>query len=221
MPGPSLVELDRNNLGLDLDGKLARLLADPGFRKAIDGAAREAVANWGVPLDEARRAVLSGIGDPGALGPIHDAWIAGKTGLAKVIVRRRMLDRFAEDARRANHRSIALAVDADLGLAASRVDAGPGVLERLVVDQAIEHALAALTCFAALGDKQHEQAALLRRYFIDETPYPQLSSELACSRPALRVRVCKALRSLRTHIASHHPELPLDGVARRGHGIRG
>lgn len=224
---PNLRKLDLE-LKLDLEAKLTALLADGKFLNAIEGAAREAVANWRVPLEEARRTVLSGLGEPDALRQVHDAWTAGKTALAKLIIRRRMLDRFAEDARRPNHASLALAEDSDAGLGRFGTDAGPDPLERLVADQVAERALGALTCFAAMGDKQHEQADLLRRHFSDETPYVQLSTELECSQVALRVRVCKALKALRKHIAKYHPELWRDdavtqrrgGTTRRRRGSR-
>lgn len=207
----SLVEPDLQRLGLelklDLEAKLTELLADARFLKAIEGTAREAVANWRVPLEEAQRTVLSGLGEPDALRQIHDAWTAGKIPLARLIIRRRMLDLFAEDARRPNHRSLAPVEDGDAGLGRFGTDTDPDPHERLASGQVVERALAAFACFAAMGDKQHEQAELLRRRFSDETPYAQLSAELQCSQVALRVRVCKALKALRTHIAKYHPEL--------------
>src|ERR1700742_3320299 len=86
-------------LNLDLEAKLTELLADARFVKAIEGTAREAVATWRVPLEEARRTVLSGLGEPDALRTVHDAWTAGKIALARLIIRRRMLELFARDAR--------------------------------------------------------------------------------------------------------------------------
>ena len=215
-------DLWKLDVELDLDAKLTALRADYKFLKAIEGTAREAAANWHVSLEEARRTVLSGLGEPNALEQVHGAWITGKTALAKLILRRRMLDRFGEDARRPNHRSLAPVEDGDVGLGRFGADTGPSPFEQLAAGQVVECALDALACFAAKGDKQHDQADLLRRYFSEETPSAQLSAELACSQVALRVRVCKALKALRKHIRKYHPEVWSDDAVaeRRGGSTR-
>jgi len=217
MPEQSSCELQRWTPELSDQAKLTALLADCKFLKVIDGSAREAVINWGVTLAEARRTVLSGLGEPRQLAQIYDAWISGKTALAKVIVRRRMLDLFSDDARRPNHNSLPDVDHAGLGGFAADPQANP--LERLLAAQTIEAALAALACFAAIGGRQREQAELVRRRFIEEAPYAQLSTELGCTQNALRVRLFKALEALRKHIAKDHPELtPGDAVRRRRGG---
>jgi DNA-directed RNA polymerase specialized sigma24 family protein len=65
----------------------------------------------------------------------------------------------------------------------------------------------ALTCFAAQGRVQQQQAQLLRRYALEEVKYRQLSAELTCSENALRGRVHKATIAFRKHIQECHSEL--------------
>jgi type II secretory pathway predicted ATPase ExeA len=65
----------------------------------------------------------------------------------------------------------------------------------------------AVACFATQGHAQQRQARLLQRYALDEVKYAELSTELACSENALRVRVHKAMLALRKHIRECHSEL--------------
>ena len=65
----------------------------------------------------------------------------------------------------------------------------------------------AVACFATQGRAQQRQARLLQRYALDEAKYSELSTELACSENALRVRVHKAMFALRKHIRECHSDL--------------
>ncbi|HEX7840766.1 MAG TPA: hypothetical protein VF469_24985 [Kofleriaceae bacterium] len=201
------------------------LLQDPGFLKVIDLVANEVMRYWNVPHRTAHGFVLSAIGEPETLGRIHHAWIlarntGGNPGLAKVIVRRRVIDLLRRDARQTNHCSLPAAADADEIDAALAFDE---LLQRspraqLELQQIIWLVRGALACFATQGRIQERQAQLLRRYALDEVQYSELSMELACSENALRVRVHKAMLALRRHIGVCHPELE-DVLGRRRRNV--
>lgn len=203
------------------EDRLQDLLRDPGFLKVVDLVASEVMRCWNVPRRTAHGFVLSAIGEPETLGRIHDAWILARNtgenpGLAKVIVRRRVIDLLRREARQTNHCSLPAAVDAD------EIDAALAFHEllqrspraQLELQQIIQLVRSAVACFATQGRIQKRQAQLLRRYALDEVPYPELSIELACSENALRVRVHKAMLALRRHIGVCHPELE-DVLGRR------
>src|SRR5689334_24906727 len=100
----------------DSKHQLEQLLADPIFSRTITLTTHEVIRTWNVPCAVARGFVLSAIGEPGALGCIYDAWITAKKagarlGKVKVIVRRRVLDLLAKDARRAGHTSLPVIED--------------------------------------------------------------------------------------------------------------
>jgi DNA-directed RNA polymerase specialized sigma24 family protein len=132
-------------------------------------------------------------------------------GLARLIIRRRVIDLLRKDARPNNHCSLP-------GAANDAIETGilPEVLcerpawtpqTQLELSQATAMVRTALSCFASQGAKQREQALLLQRYVLDEVGYTELSAELACSKNALRVRVHKAIIALRKYVEVHHPEL--------------
>jgi DNA-directed RNA polymerase specialized sigma24 family protein len=192
--------------------QLEALLADPIFRRLRDLIAREVMARWSMSPGAARRLVLSAIGEPAVLAGIHEAWTAAerRPGLAKVIIRRRVLDLLEKDARPRSHVSFPDTLDdGEPDLALGPVDPATqrGVLGWMTGQQIIEQVRNALACFAMQGITQRRQAGLLQRYDLDEITYSQLSAELACSKNALRVRVHKARAALLKHIRGCHPEL--------------
>jgi len=195
--------------------QLEELLRAPDFRKIVELVAKEVMRSWSVPSNAARGFVLSAIGEPETLASIHHAWfLAQRTGeslgLAKVIIRRRVIDLLRKDARLANHASLpatadALEADRALGSFDDLVQRNPRV--QLELRQVIQMVRGAVACFATQGQAQQRQAQLLRRYALDEVKYSELSVELACSENALRVRVHKAMLALRKHIRECHSEL--------------
>ena len=203
------------------DGQLEDLLGDPAFLKVVDLLAREVVRFWNVPQRTAHGFVLSAIGEPETLRGIHNAWLVarsggGSPGLAKVIIRRRVIDLLRRDARQNGHCSQPATIDAidtDSALAFDELlQRSPRA--QLELQQIVQLVRGALICFAAQGRIQERQAQLLRRYALDEVQYSELSMELACSENALRVRVHKAMLALRRHIGVCHPELE-DVLGRR------
>ncbi len=160
----------------------------------------------------ARRGAV-GIGEPGALATIHDAWVAAKTGtnprLPALISRRRVLDLLGSDARRPNHRSMPLVADEIEAERTPEALRTSGLDARALLEcrQLIHMIRGALACFGAKGIIQRRQAHLLQRRMLDEVPYCELAIELACKESALRVRVHAAVRALHRHIQWCHPEL--------------
>jgi DNA-directed RNA polymerase specialized sigma24 family protein len=209
--------------------QLDELFADPGFASIVDLVAGEVMRLWAVPHAAAHGFVVSAIGEPDTLACIHNAWsVAASTGenfgLVKVILRRRVIDLLRKDARHANHCSLPTTVDA---IDTERTPGFHELVQRdprlqLELQQIIRMVRGALDCFSTQGEIQGRQARLLRRYALDEIGYTALSSELACSENALRVRVHKAMLALRKHIRECHAELEdlLDRRDDRGvHGI--
>lgn len=194
--------------------QLEELLDNQEFLKIVDLVAKEVMRFWNIPYQAARSFVLSAIGEPETLSRIHGAWSAarqtGERGLAKLIVRRRVIDLLRKDARPGHHCSLPTTADA--------IDAAPvsstfgDLVQRdpriqLELQQIIERVRGALACFAAQGRIQERQARLLHRYALDDESYAELAAELASSEGALRVRVHKAMLALRKHIRDCHPEL--------------
>lgn len=191
--------------------QLDELLGNSGFLKTVDLISKEVYHVWNVSDRDAHGVVLSAIGEPATLACVHAAFSPKQNlALAKVIIRRRVIDLLRKDARPNNHCSLPPAADG------AEPDAPPGSfdepLERtprvqLEVRQVACLVRTALDGFAAQGDKQHQQAQLLQRYMIDEVGYADLSVELTCSKNALRVRVHKAITALRKYVQTCHPEL--------------
>jgi len=196
---------------LQPDQQLVALLADALFERILRLVAREVVTRWHTSWPDARRLVLSAIGEPAVLAGIHDAWFAaGERGLAKVIVRRRVLDLLAKDARPRWHTELPNDPDVSSGelrLDRFEADVRHASVARIAACTIVERVRHALDCFAAQGSVQRRQAHLLQRYDLDEVTYAALSAELACSTTALRVRVHKARIALLKHIRGCHPEL--------------
>lgn len=194
--------------------QLEELLEDPDFQKIVDLVGREVTRLWSISPKVARGVVFSAIGEPATLARIHKAWFLARSageslGLAKVIIRRRVIDLLGKDARRAGHDSLPAtvhAIDMDRALALDELlQHNPRV--QLELQQIIQMVRSALVCFSTQGQTQERQARLLRRYALDEVNYSELSVELACSENALRVRVHKAMLAFRKHIRACHDEL--------------
>lgn len=200
--------------------RLDDLLGDSGFRKVIDLVTLEVTRHWNVSRGTAHGFVLSAIGEPETLGSIHNAWLLARSpgespGLAKLIVRRRVIDLLRRDARQSGHCSLPASTEVE---AADPALAFNDLLERspraqLELQQIVRMVRGALACFAGQGRIQQRQAHLLQRYALDEVHYAALSTELESSENALRVRVHKAMLALRRHIGVCHPEL--EGVLER------
>lgn len=196
----------------DTDRQLEALLADPSFERMLRLLAREVMTCWHMSWPSARCLVLSALGEPAVLAGIHEAWFAAgdRRGLAKLIVRRRVLDLLGKDARPRWHTWLPDAADLDneegpIGRLEPRVL--PTALGRITERRIINAVREALECFAMQGTVQRRQAHLLQRYDLDEITYAALSAELGCPINALRVRVHKARAALLKHIRGCHPEL--------------
>lgn len=201
--------------------QLEELLQDPEFLRVIDLNTKEVTRFWSIPAEAARGFVLSAIGEPETLACIYNAWLLAKhtdahQGLAKVIVRRRVIDLLRKDARPTNHCSLPTTADAIQSPDVMEADAMLGSFHeslqgnpraQLELRELIQLVQDALACFEVQGRAQQRQAQLLRRYALDEVKYPQLSLELTCSENALRGRVHKAMIAFRTHIRECHSEL--------------
>jgi DNA-directed RNA polymerase specialized sigma24 family protein len=194
--------------------QLDELLEDPSFLKLVELIAKEVMRFWSVPHKAARGFVLSAIGEPETLASLYDTWIqakqTGELGLAKVILRRRVIDLLRKDARPGHHCSLPATADAAepercAGTFDELVQRSPRT--QLELQQVIHMVRRALACFAAQGQVQQRQAQLLHRYALDDADYAELAVELASSEGALRVRVHKAMLAFRRHIQVCHPEL--------------
>lgn len=196
--------------------QLEELLGDPDLLKIVHLVTREVARCWNVAESAAHGLVLSAIGEPTTLACVYDAWSSARNAgekprLAKVIIRRRVIDLLRKDARPSNHHSLAtvatspMETETALGALDDRFAYNPQL--QLELQQAIEMVRSALACFAAQGRIQGRQAQLLQRHILDEIDYRELSAELTCSENALRVRVCKAMLALRRHVRMCHPEL--------------
>jgi hypothetical protein len=193
--------------------QLEELRADAGFLKVVDLVTKEVMRHWNASHQVAHGFVLSAIGEPATLSTIYQAWSLAKhsgegLGLAKLIVRRRVVDLLRKDARRTEHSSLP-APDGEkdklLGEFNDLVQRNPQV--QLELQEIIQMVRSALACFARQGWIQQRQAQLLQRYALEEASYGELSAELACSENALRVRVHKAMHALRKHIRECHADL--------------
>lgn len=188
------------------------LLGDSVFQSTVAVIAREVYQVWKISDDVAHCIVLSAIGEPDTLACVQAAFRPKQNlGLAKMIMRRRVIDLLRRDARPANHCSLpdsgadAAEIGARPAAFQDRVDWSPSI--QLELRQVNTMVRTALDCFAHQGQKQREQAQLLTRYVLDEVDYSTLSVELTCTKSALRVRVHKAMIALRKHVQTCHPEL--------------
>lgn len=193
--------------------QLDELLGNSDFLKTVDLIAKQVYHVWNVSDRDAYRVVLSAIGEPATLACVHAALSpVPNLALAKVIVRRRVIDLLRKDARPNNHCSLPSSAAADGG----EPHPAPGTFDdplesmpwmQLEVRQVGNMVRTVLEEFAGQGDKQYQQAQLLQRYVLDEVGYADLSVELTCSKNALRVRVHKAIIALRKYVQTCHPEL--------------
>ena len=181
------------------------------FPRLVRGAATEVMRAWDVPRKTAAGLVMSAVGEPRTLDSLHQSWFSpdgNAVGLAKVIVRRRVLDLLRKDVRRPHHESLPLAADQiDRALGSLADDAQHDPRAQAELNQLVAMVRAALQSFATLGPIQARQAELLQRYALDEVEYPVLAAQLACTQNALRVRIHKAMRALRRYIEAWYPEL--------------
>jgi len=205
---PARSKVSQLETELVLEIKAGELFADPQFLAIVDFVAREAQSNWRTSFAAARMSVISGFGPPRDLVAVHDAWSQGNRALTATILRRRTFDVFRRDARRPGHSSFTVTAEsAEAALGAFDRDPQRNPREWLEYLETVHGIRAALRCFAAAGGPRRAQAQLLVSYFLEETPYEQLSDALSCNRVALRVRMHKALKGLITHIMECHPEL--------------
>jgi DNA-directed RNA polymerase specialized sigma24 family protein len=192
-----------------LDQQLVALMQDTEFPRVIKSTATEVMRIWNIPRSTAAGFVLSAVGEPKVLACIHQEWFSARangsgTGLAKLIVRRRVFDLLRCDARRPHHESLPMTADEADGELRS-LDDDPHT--RAELNQIVALVRAALHGFAEQGPIQTRQAWLVRAYALDEVTCSVLADKLACSENALRVRIHKAMRALRRHIEACHPEL--------------
>lgn len=198
--------------------QLESLLADPKFARVMRLLIKEVMTCWHMDQHQARGVVLSGMGHPVDLAAIYTAWNADQCGLARIVLRRRVLDQLAHDAR--PPRYVSLLYDefgeADLVQPPDAVATAPSpMLVHLADRRLVADVRDALACFATQGAVARRQAALLERYDLDERSYAELSAELSANPNALRVRVHKARAALLRHIRGCHPDLEalLDAAA--------
>ncbi len=192
--------------------QLDELLGNSGFLKTVDLVTKEVYHVWNVSDRDAYGVVLSAIGEPATLACVHAALSpTPNIALARVIIRRRVIDLLRKDARPNHHCSLSPSA-AD----GAEPDCPPGSLDDLLestprvqleIRQIADRVRTALDGFAAQGDKQQQQAQLLQRHVLEEVGYADLSVELTCSKNALRVRVHKAITALRKYVQTCHPEL--------------
>ncbi len=202
--------------------QLDALLEEPGFLKIIELVVKEVTRSWNISGPVARGFVFSAIGEPETLACIYRAWCLAKRngksyGLAKVIIRRRVIDLLRKDARQGNHSSLPstpAAIEAEGALESFHDLVQRNPRAELELRQVIEMVRSAVACFAAQGRTQQRQAQILRRHALDDVNYSELAVELACSEGALRVRVHKAMVALKRHIWECHPDL--EGLLERG-----
>lgn len=186
---------------------LDELLADPEFLKILALAAKEVMSRWDASYGVARGFVLSAIGEPRTVEQIHAAWMAARVSgdrpaLAKLMVRRRVIDLLRKDARPGEQTE---SIEDDAHEPASEaLDGDPRA--QLEVKELIAMARAALACFASQGVIQRRQAELLAQR-LEHASYEQLGRELGCNVTALRVRAHNAMVAFRRHILECHPEL--------------
>ncbi|MEO7731597.1 MAG: hypothetical protein ABIY55_11535 [Kofleriaceae bacterium] len=188
----------------------------------IELTSKEVTRSWTMPYNSARGFVLSAVGEPTTLEQVYRAWTFARQhghslGLAKVIVRRRVIDLMRKDARPGHHCSLS-DTSADTPYEPG-IESFDEVVRRtpqtqLELRQLIQLVREAVECFATQGSVQRRQAKLLERYALDEASYAELSVELSCSEAALRVRVHKAMIALRRHI--HECHVDLEDVLGRG-----
>jgi DNA-directed RNA polymerase specialized sigma24 family protein len=197
---------------LDAHHQLQALLADPSFERMLRLLAREVMTRWHMSWPSAHGLLLSAVGEPVVLAGIHEAWFTAgdNRGLAKLIMRRRVLDLLGKDARPRWHTWLPDATDLsteDSPISQLEPHVQPTAMGRIADHKIIGAVREALDCFATQGTVQRRQAHLLQRYDLDEATYAALSTELRCNVNALRVRVHKARAALLKHIRGCHPEL--------------
>lgn len=183
--------------------KLEELFGDVEFARFFNVIVRELARTRCMSPRRARSIVLSALGDPREAAKIHAAWTGGSRGLAKWMVRCRVIDLLRMDRRRPRHES--LPEDAE------EMKIANDAPEQLEHRDLVRVILTALECFARQSEVQRRQAELLRRYKLEEATYEELRAELGVSLAALRVRVHTALREfqlyLKAYLGARDPEL--------------
>jgi hypothetical protein len=197
----------------EVDRQLAELLADPGYARVFRLLTGEVRRRWQMGLRDARRIVLSAIGDPVALASIYAATMQARDAgrkpvLAGVISRRRVIDLLRKDAARPRHRPLPIGqqeIERDPGfrtLSTSGDDAPDVQIQR---SQAGEYVRRTLASFAEQGLDCARQANLLRRRVFDGASYQELAVELGCNENALRGRFCAAKKAFRQFLKDRDP----------------
>jgi DNA-directed RNA polymerase specialized sigma24 family protein len=195
-----------------LEEQLEELLADPGYQKLIVALAKHVMSLWGFPFPDARRYVLSAIGEPKALSEIHAAFVSAKNGGDKtypaLFSRRRVIDLMRRDARKVGHISLPEESEGHGEALTSHHSASHcDVEEELQRHQFNEMIRRAVERFGQKSKTRRRQANLLQRRVFDEVDYSTLSEELTCNRDALRVRMHAAMRAFYRYIRRCHPDI--------------
>jgi RNA polymerase sigma factor (sigma-70 family) len=183
--------------------ELYELLRDEHITRHLYTCAKQVEHSADLPYRLAHGYVMSAIGDPPVVEALHRARSNGRFGLARLIIRRRVLDLLRRDGRRAHHLSLHDS-DADAESVVAE-DATPDV--QVEQREIVSNVRSALASFAQQGPMQHRQAQLLRRSVLDEASARELSAELGCNEKALRVRLHSAKAALLRHVQTCRPEL--------------
>jgi hypothetical protein len=197
----------------ELERQLQELLDHPLYARVVSMLAKEIGRRMRMQADDARRYVLSAIGDPEVLSEIYRVFVhvrdsdsAQGANELRVISRRHVVKLMRKDAIRPRHQSLSSwEVDLD-GALRSLYTLGEGELQ--LRDRELREDLKrVLARFADEGPTQSRQAGLLR-LVLEGVPYEELQARLAIrSVNAARVRVQKAKDALRKFIELEWPGL--------------
>jgi hypothetical protein len=197
----------------ELERQLQELLDDALYARVVSVLAKEIGRRMRMQADDARRYVLSAIGDPPVLREIYDVFTrvrdsdsAQGADALRLISRRHVLKLMRKDAIRPRHQSFSSwEVDLD-GALRSLYTLGEG--ERQLQDRQLrEHVNLVLARFAAVGPAQSRQADLLR-LLLEGVSYKELLVRLEIpSENAARVRAHEAKIALRKFIEVEWPGL--------------
>lgn len=198
----------------EVDRQLAELLADPAYAKVLRRLAGEASRRWHITLEDARRSVLSAIGEPTTLQRIHEAVrharATGNLGYPTVITRNSLLKLLCKDAVRPRHHplpSVEQDLDIDQTWTSLSSPSEEEPLAQLQDLQARGQVRRVLAEFATKNRVSARQANLLRRRLLDGVSYEDLAAELKSNYTALRSRFHAAKRRFLQYVNDHHPEL--------------
>jgi hypothetical protein len=191
---------------LSLTKQLDELLGDRRFHQLVDVCARDLRFMASLPSEAARRRfVFSAIGEPRTITLIHELWVSDRFRVAKMIMRRRVIDLLRKDGARPRHPSLQ-EIEVEDAVALVADDAPPADVQ-IEQHRLVQNVRDALESFANEGAKQRMQAQLLERLVLDGVSYQDVASDLECNVGALRVRLYAAKQALVRHIQNRHPEL--------------